>query len=89
MSTPLRIIKKISSLAYKLALPPNSKMHDVVSIMHLKRFNGNDTGEMKPLPIIQDGSEEWEVEAIEGERTVKGKKEYLIKWKGYNDDERS
>jgi hypothetical protein len=88
-STPLRIVKKLSPLAYKVALPPNSKMHDVVSIIHLKRFHGKDTGEIRPLPITQDGLEEWEVEAIEGERIVKGRKEYLVRWKGYNDDERS
>jgi Chromo (CHRromatin Organisation MOdifier) domain len=25
----------------------------------------------------------------EGERTIKAEKEYLVRWKGYNDDERS
>jgi hypothetical protein len=30
---------------------------------------------------------EWEVESIKGERTKKGKKEFLIKWKGYPEDE--
>jgi hypothetical protein len=30
-----------------------------------------------------------EVESIEGERTVKGKKEFLVRWRGYTDDEMS
>ena len=30
---------------------------------------------------------EWEVKAIKGERYKKGKKEYLIKWRGYPEDE--
>jgi len=35
-----------------------------------------------------DGVEEYEVERIEGERKIKGKKEFLIKWKGYSNTER-
>ena len=46
---------------------------------------------MRPLPIEQDGQPEWEVERIEGERIVGRKKikEYLVKWIGYGDDERT
>jgi len=87
-STPVRIIRKISPLAYKVALPAGSKIHDVVSIIHLKKY-GNDTGDVRPLPIEQDGQPVWEVESIEGERTVGKKKikEYLVKWIEYGDDE--
>ena len=89
-STPVRIVRKISPLAYKVALPAGSKIHDVVSIIHLKKY-GNDIGDIRPLPIEQDGQPEWEVESIEGERVVgkKKTKEYLVKWVGYGDDERT
>ena len=89
-STPVRIIRKISPLAYKVALPAGSKIHDVISIIHLKKYR-NDTGDVRPLPIEQEGTPEWEVEHIEDERVVgpKRTKEYLVKWAGYGDDERT
>lgn len=44
-STPVRIVRKIFPLEYKVALPAASKIHDVVSsIIHLKKY-GNDTGD--------------------------------------------
>jgi len=89
LATLVRIIKKISPLAYKVALPAGSRIHDVISILHLQKY-GKDSG-IRPLPIVNNdgGEEEWEVESIEGERTVKGKKEFLVRWRGYTDDEMS
>ena len=89
-STPLRIVKKLSPLTYKLALPAGSQMHDVVSVVHLQKY-GKDDGSVRPLPVIQGevGEEEWEVEKILDHRLVKGNKEYLVRWKGYSEDETS
>jgi RNase H-like domain found in reverse transcriptase/Reverse transcriptase (RNA-dependent DNA polymerase)/Integrase zinc binding domain/Chromo (CHRromatin Organisation MOdifier) domain len=89
-STPLRVIKKLSPLTYKLALPAGSQMHDVVSAVHLQKY-GKDDGSVRPLPVIEgeEGKEEWEVEEILDHRLVKGKKEYLVRWKGYSEDETS
>jgi hypothetical protein len=87
--TPVRIIKKLSPIKYKIALPAGSRIHDIVSIAHLRKY-GKDTGDVCPLPIIsEDGDqpEEWKVKEIHGARTKKGKKEFLIKWKGYPEDE--
>jgi hypothetical protein len=39
------------------------------------------------MPILVDDHNESEVQRIEGERTVKGNKEYLVKWRGYGDNE--
>jgi hypothetical protein len=88
--TPLRIVEKISPLAYRLDLPQNAKIHDVVSIVHLKRFRGLNH-DIRPLPVqVEDGGEEYEVESIEGQRTnAQGTVEYLVKWKGYGDHERT
>ena len=91
LGTPVRIIKKFSAITYKIALPAGSNIHDVVSIAHLRKF-GKDTGDIRPLPIhVESGDNgiipEWEVESIKGERIKKGKKEYLVKWKGYSNDE--
>jgi hypothetical protein len=89
LGTPLRITKKLSPLSYRLALPADSKIHDVVSIVHLCKYNG--PGEnIKPLPVRVDDEEEYEVERIDGQRlNAQGVTEYLVKWTGYGDKERT
>ena len=55
--TPLHITEKLSPLSYRLLLPAGSKMHDVVSIVHLRQYKG--TGDnIQPLPIIAGNPEE-------------------------------
>ena len=67
-------------------------MHDVVSIVHLRRYKGN-RDDIRPLPIIagdEDGAAaEWEVEEIQGERSTRLGPEFLVKWLGYTDQERT
>ena len=93
LGVPLRIIEKISPLSYRLQLPPNSRIHDVVSIIHLKPCRGDvsDGDDAPPPPPVEvDGIPEYEVERIDGERRrSNNQKEYLVKWKGYSDAERT
>ena len=89
VSTPVRILEKLSPLSYRIQLPAGSRIHDVVSVVHLQHYKGTDTDDIKPMPVQVDGVEEYEVERIEGERKIKGKKEFLVKWKGYGDAERT
>ena len=89
ISTPLQIIEKISPLAYRVQLPNDSKMHDVISIAHLQKFRGTNDHHIRPLPITIDGMEEYEVESIDGERKNGDKMEYLVRWKGYGELERT
>ena len=93
LSTPVRITEKLSPLSYRVALPPGSQIHDVLSIVHLKRFHG-DGSDIRPLPILvegEEGSREWEfeVESIDGVRKNEGNVEYLVRWKGYGIDDRT
>jgi len=85
IGTPLRIVERISPNSYRLDLPAGSQIHDVVSVVHLKKYNGEDTADIRPLPVIagEDVEPEWEVEAIEGERRYKNGIQYLVRWKGY------
>ena len=87
----MRIKEKLSPVSFRIALPADSKIHDVVSVAHLQKY-GEDDGTIRPLPIETEFSEEkewYEVEAIMGERIMKGRKEYLVKWKGYGENESS
>ncbi len=34
--------------------------------------------------LLEDAEAEFEVEAVLGQRRVRGKEEYLIRWKGYS-----
>jgi hypothetical protein len=89
LGTPLRITEKLSPISYRLALPSNSRIHDVVSIIHLRRYNGVGR-DVQPLPIQVDGAEEYEVERIDGQRiNSQGMVEFLVKWVGYGDKERT
>ena len=38
IGTPLHVVEKLSPVSYRLALPDNTKIHDVVSIIHLHRY---------------------------------------------------
>ena len=51
-------------------------------ISQLKPVCGNVIREQK---ILVDSGEEYEVEKVVDARTVKGCKQYLVKWKGYED----
>jgi hypothetical protein len=89
---PFPVTGVVSKVAYRLALPATMKVHPVFHVSLLKRYTPSppefgDRHPNKPLPELVDGREEWEVECILDERTRRGRKEYLIKWKGYGREE--
>jgi hypothetical protein len=49
----LHIVQKISLLVYKVALSLDSKIHDVVSIVYLKKFKSNNKT-LRSLSVIQE-----------------------------------
>ena len=78
---PYRVLERISREAYRIAVPEAWKVHDVYHTSQLKHVAGQPRVEAPVL--LEDGSEEYEVARILGTRMVKGRREYLISWKGY------
>lgn len=87
---PFRVAKRISSVAYKLELPATmSRIHPVFHASLLKPYFSDGPYQPPPPVILQDGSEEFEVETILSHRdrnvprSSRMVREYLIKWRGY------
>jgi Chromo (CHRromatin Organisation MOdifier) domain len=83
---PFKVVAKVSSVAYKIKLPANWKIHDVFHTSLLTPYNETNAhgpNFLEPPPDLIEGEPEWEVEMILGDRIHKKKKQYLIRWKGY------
>ncbi|QHO05971.1 Polyprotein [Arachis hypogaea] len=82
---PFKICRKLSAMAYKLALPPEAKIHNVFHISALKKFRGEKVDHYLPLPLCTtELGPLLEPQEILGTRTViKDGKEIIqlrIKW---------
>ena len=82
---PFEITEKIGSHAFRLALPPSMKIHNVFHVSLLEKFHPNQlqlrqTPEPPP-PIIE---EYYEIEKILDTRIHRSKLQYLVRWKGYD-----
>jgi transposase InsO family protein len=85
---PFKILKRINNTAYELQLPANSKMHPVVNVSRLRRFNprlnrfADDEGnDIEPPPDLIDEEEEYEVDRLL--KYDDEAKQFLVKWKGW------
>ena len=96
-----KVKQRVSPLAYELALPPNMKIHPVISVTNLEPLpSGKDPYERPfddhPPPVENDHDidQEWKSFYIEKlldrrlRRYGRGKKiiEYLVKWTGYGSE---
>src|SRR6266478_476394 len=83
-----KIVQEISSVAYRLELPPNWRIHNVFHASLLTPYHettAHGPNFTRPPPDLIDGEEEYEVERIVTRRQFRRSKQlqYLIKWKGY------
>ena len=86
---PFQILEKIGKVAYKLKLPPTLNCHPVfhVSLLfkdkpresHMHHVDESSSDSEDDAPPDKDH----EVEAILKHRDVKGRRKYLVKWRGY------
>ena len=84
---PYTINKVISTTAYQLDLPATLRIHPVFHVSLLKPYKESEdfTRATPPPPIIIPDTEEqeYEVETILDQHTIRGKQQYLVKWTGY------
>ena len=87
---PFKVLERIERLVYRLQLPPNIKIYNVVSVTQLKptidpsldKYNRRPP---PPSPTIVDNKEEWEVERLLRKRSRRIRRaktkllEYLIR----------
>ena len=83
---PFEIVQKVGPVAYRLQLPGDWQIHDVFHVSQPKGSVGDVHGESG---IDIEGNVEFEIESILDSRVVRGQKQYLVKWLGYNDFENS
>jgi transposase InsO family protein len=85
---PYKIIEKINEVAYKLQLDANmNRIHPVFHISALKQYNKPEDVERlpeRPPPVDTDNAgDRYEVENILDSRIYRKQRQYLVKWKGY------
>ena len=83
---PFSIAKVISSVAFRLNLPPHWRIHLVFHVSSLKRYYQSEEFERverPPSPVVVDGEEEFEVEAILRHKGSGAQRLYQVLWKGY------
>lgn len=90
---PFQIVKEITPVSFKLKIsnPMRARgIHDTFHVNLLKPFV-SDTFDRDPEPApaihLAENNTEWEVEKILSDKLKRGKRYYLVKWKGYPDHE--
>ena len=80
---PFRILERIGTQAYRLALPEKySKLHDVFPIQFIEEYRPRAGEPLLPMPDLED-EEGWEIEEVKDKANIKGQIHYLVKWKGW------
>ena len=73
ISEVVQIVDVVSPVSYRIKVPPGSRMHDVVSVEHLRRFVGRDGVVPPPPPAVVEIA----VVRVLGERLWNGSCEVL------------
>ncbi|GJS47909.1 ty3-gypsy retrotransposon protein [Tanacetum coccineum] len=89
---PYKVEARVGKVAYRLALPPSSKIHPVFHVSILKAFVGDDNGIVADFPEeLHDGQPVEQPLAICGSRRVlqngSPAEQILVQWVGGSPDE--
>ena len=80
---PYRIAARVTREAWRLELPPQLRLHPVFHTSQLKPVHGNPR-QSPPIQLADQEEHEFEVDRLLDTRTVRGVKQYLVRWKGYS-----
>jgi len=84
---PLKMLAKVGTRAYKLALPPSMAIHNTFHISLLEPYQDNRfPSQIKdpPPPIQIEEEDEYELDEIIDSRLHYNKLQYRANWKGYS-----
>ena len=78
-------MERIGEVNYRLQLPPTMRIHPAFHVSRLKPYYEPEPDRRStPVPpVVVDGTEEYEVEALVGDRKRGRVQQYLVQWKGY------
>jgi hypothetical protein len=93
---PFKVSQVVNDNAYKLDLPPQLRVHPVQNVSKLRRYRRSPARfESRPQPIDRPppectdpaGDAVYEAERIVAQRGSRRRPEYLVKWKGYPNED--
>jgi hypothetical protein len=80
---PFKVLERIGSQAYRLALPQKyARLHDVFPVQFIEEYKPRGDEPLMPLPDLDDDGE-FEVEEVKDKSVIKGQVHYLVKWEGW------
>ena len=81
---PYKVKRQINGNAYELELPNDMRIHPVFHVSLLSPANLDpERVSPKPMPVIIDGNEEFEVEEVLDSRIHRKRLQYRVAWVGY------
>ncbi|CAJ0960840.1 unnamed protein product [Ranitomeya imitator] len=87
---PYKISEIINLVSFRLALPASFAIHNVFHRSLLRRYVVPVVPSVDPpAPVLVEGELEYEVEKILDSRFSRWRLQYLVKWKGYGQEDNS
>ena len=81
---PFKVLERIGSSAYRLELPEKSKMHPVLHVSKLWKYNESLSSPVNHAPVLMEDEDLFEVQDILNRRGPQTAPHYLVQWKGYD-----
>ena len=79
---PFQMVERVGSVAYRLQLPDNAKIHDVFHVGLLKKFEGAPPSAVPLLPPLVHGRVLPSPEKVVRARLNRGMWQLLVRWVG-------
>ncbi|CAJ0934142.1 unnamed protein product [Ranitomeya imitator] len=87
---PYRISEVLNPVSFRLTLPASFSIHNVFHRSLLRRYVAPVVPSVDPpAPVLVEGELEYVVEKILDSRISRRKLQYLVKWKGYGQEDNS